>query len=165
MPRSPGSRAALSIGALLVAVPLAGCRYEPIGWWDIRSLSVDVEGGDSVEIDEVGFIQFASHGGDYTTYLIRYDIIPNPEGSVSVYPKSDLTPLGGNWEMDGAQDLSVRIAIGESGVGLVTDHTKGSHLTLTSGDPLLLNVPSTWTGAEAGTGASVTADLTLELAR
>lgn len=165
MPRSPGSRVALSIYALLVAVPLAGCRYEPIGWWDLRSLSIDVEGGDSVELDDVGFIQFSSSGGDYTTYLIRYELIPNAEGRVSVYPKSDVTAEGGHWEMDGAQDLSVQIAVGETAVGLVTDHTKGSHLTLTSEDPLVLNVPSTWTGAEASTGASVTVELSLELER
>lgn len=144
---------------------LCACRYEPLGWWDIETLSVSVEGGDTLDVDDAGFVEISSEGGDYAHTLIRYILVPNLENSITAYPAADLTVVSGNWEMDGSQDFSLFLPIGETAATFTTDHTLGPRLSLASADPVTVQVPSTWTGEEQGTGAFVTADFALDLRR
>jgi len=151
--------------ALLLFPLLAACRYEPLGWWNITQLDVEIDGGETVEVPDAGFVQIASDGGDYATYLIRYELIPTLEGTVSVYPKTSLVVSSGNWEMEGAQDFSLSLAVGESGVTLLTDDTLGAPIRLASEEPVPVYVPSTWTGEGAGSGAIVSATFAMQLDR
>lgn len=151
---------------LLALLPLlTACRYEPLGWWNIQTLSASIDGGDTIEVDDAGFVEISSEGGDYATGLLRYKLIPTLDNSLAVYPADELTLLSGNWEMDGAQDFSLFLPIGDAGVTFLTDQTLGRRLTVESADPTIINVPADWTGEEQGSGAVVTATYAMDLIR
>lgn len=151
--------------ALLLLPLLTACRYQPLGWWNITQLDVEIDGGETVEVTDAGFIEIVSDGGDYAPYLIRYELIPMVDGTVSVFPKASLVTSSGSWEMEGAQDFSLSLAVGETGVTLLTDDTLGAPLLLTSEEPVPVYVPSTWTGEGAGSGAMVSATFAMQLDR
>jgi hypothetical protein len=164
MRTTPRTRLARALPLLGLPV-LAGCRFEPLGWWDITALRLEIEGQDAVVVDDAGWMQVISDGGDYTDLLLRYDLIPTVAGTVAVYPKPGAEVIGGDWEMSGREDFTTRVVLGESTVMMVTDNTTGGQLTLVSEDDVLLGVPSTWQGEEAGSGATVSCAVEMTLRR
>jgi hypothetical protein len=164
MRTTPRTRLARALPLLGLPV-LAGCRFEPLGWWDITALRLEIEGQDAVVVDDAGWMQVVSDGGDYTDLLLRYDLIPTVAGTVAVYPNPGAEVIGGDWEMSGREDFTTRVVLGESTVMMVTDDTTGGQLVLVSEDDVLLGVPSTWQGEEAGTGATVSCAVGMILTR
>lgn len=151
--------------ALGLGLGLGGCRFEPLGWWDIVSLRAEVEGQEPVEVDDVGFVQISDDGGDSAQVLTRYLLIPQLDGSLAVEPKPEVGADSASWEQDGPEDFTLIAPLGESMFALRTQETKGDRLSLSTDDPTLLSVPSTWTGEGAGTGASATVSVSVELQR
>jgi hypothetical protein len=151
--------------ALLSLTLLGGCRFEPLGWWDITSLRLEIEGQDAVVVDDAGWMQVISDGGDSTDLLLRYDLIPTTAGTVEVYPNPDPALVRGDWEMSGREDFTTRVVLGESTVMMMTDNTTGGQLELVSEDDVQLRVPSTWQGEGAGSGALVTCAVEMTLRR
>ena len=147
------------------AALLGGCRFVPLGWWDIPSLRLGLDGGDTVEVSDAGFVQVVSDGGDSADLLLRYHLIPQLDGSVAVIPAEDPPITTGEWEMSGREDFALRVVIGESFVPLVTDQTTGEALELVTEDVVSLSVPSSWAGEGAGTGAAVSCSVELSLQR
>ncbi|MBL8615076.1 MAG: hypothetical protein JNM72_05630 [Deltaproteobacteria bacterium] len=157
---------ALPLGALLLGLPLlGGCRFEPLGWWDITALRLEIEGQDTIVVDDAGWMQVISDGGDYTDVLLRYDLIPTTSGTVEVYPNPDPVLFEGDWEMSGREDFTTRVVLGESTVMMVTDNTTGGQLELVSEDDVQLSVPGTWQGEGAGSGALVSCAVEMTLLR
>lgn len=154
-----------TLPVLLSLALLGGCRFEPLGWWDITTLRLEVEGQDAVVVDDAGWMQVISDGGDYTDLLLRYDLIPTTTGTVEVYPNPKAEVVGGDWEMSGREDFTTRVVLGESTVMMVTADTTGATLTLQSEEDVQLSVPSTWEGEEAGSGALVTCAVEMTLQR
>jgi hypothetical protein len=150
---------------LAMGLGLGGCKFEPLGWWDIVSLRAEVEGQEPVEVEDVGFVQISDDGGDYAQVLTRYLLIPQLDGRVVPEPKPEVDADSASWELEGAQGFALSMPMGETMVGLSTDDTKGDRLSLSTEEPALFYVPSTWTGEGAGSGASVTVNVSVELQR
>ena len=160
-----GSGAARPWLGLALSLSLGGCQFEPLGWWDIVSLRAEVEGQEPVEVEDVGFVQISDDGGDYAQVLTRYLLIPQLDGRVVPEPKPEVDADSASWELEGAQGFALSMPMGETTVGLSTDATKGDRLSLSTEEPALFYVPSTWTGEGAGTGASATVRVSVELQR
>ena len=160
MPQAP--RATL---AGLATLGLAGCRFEPLGWWDIVSLRAEVEGQAPVEVEDVGFVQISDDGGDYAQVLTRYLLIPQLDGGLAVEPKPEVDAESASWAQDGPQDFTLIARLGENNFALSTQETKGDRLSLSTDDPTLLTVPSSWTGEGAGSGASLMVSVSIDLQR
>lgn len=160
-----GAGAARPCFGLALALLLGGCKFEPLGWWDIVSLRAEVEGQEPVEVEDVGFVQISDDGGDYAQVLTRYLLIPQLDGRVVSEPKPEVDADSASWELEGAQGFALSMPMGETMVGLSTDATKGDRLSLSTEEAALFFVPSTWTGEGAGTGASATVSVSVELQR
>jgi hypothetical protein len=150
-------RAPLQAAGLAAAMLCAGCRYEPLGWWDITELTATVEGQEPVQTDDVGFIQVVD--GGQIDALFRVELVATAEGTVALVATEGVATTTGSWEMDGKEDFVASIFFGTNQIVLYTDDTTGGSLTLRTDAPA--DVRDSANPAAAG----VAADLSLALER